>query len=188
MADVRNPSGQTGQLSARHGQFILTIRVVQDTRIGRLEIDSEAASSCRQYETELVASFTVEIVNCPLSVFVVSVAVDSAILVAAHYHKIFENIQDSRHLSENQNTVSSFLQPLEQLVHHRELATVLHKMFAKRIERAVFNTFKEIRVSAAFTKLHHDVEDRRSVLARRFTSDTVQISQKKLLVKLFLHL
>ena len=57
-------------------------------------------------------------------------------------------------------------------------------MLAQGVKRPVFHALEQIRVTAAFTELHHDIQYRCPVLPRLLTSDAVQISQEQLLVKL----
>ena len=140
--------------------------VVGDAGVGGLKVDTQAASAGGQNETKLCAPWCVEGINRRLAVNIFGVAVDTTVLIFAHVHKVFEDVEDARHLSEDEHAASTLLKSLEGLVQHVELATVLNKVFAERVEGPILDALEKIRVAGALAELHNNVQDGGPILLR----------------------
>jgi hypothetical protein len=56
------------------------------------------------------------------------------------------------HLSEDEDTTASLLEPFEQLVDHGQFTTIVDEVFAQRIQAAIFDTFKQIWMALTMPK------------------------------------
>ena len=106
------------------------VRIEEDDRVGRLQVDAEPAGPRRQEEDELRRALRVERDDRLVALGAARAAVDPAVLVLPHAAVVLEDVEHSRHLREDQHSVAVLLQPLEQLVQHDELAARLDKMLA----------------------------------------------------------
>ena len=59
------------------------------------------------------------------------IAVNATVLVPVHDHVVLEDVQDTRHLREDEHAMPLLLEPLEELVDHVELPAVVHQVLAK---------------------------------------------------------
>ena len=166
----------------------IPIAIVENDGICSLKVDAKTAGAGGQDEDELGAVFLVEAVDGGLAIDVVGVAIDAAVLVAAHVHKVLEDIQNARHLGKDEDSAAALLEPLEELVEHVQLAAVLDQVVAERVEGSVLHAFEEVRVSTALAQLHDDVEDGGSVLLGALSGDRIDIAKQELLVQLLLDL
>ena len=105
-----------------------TVRVVKDARVRGLQIDAQSTRPSGENETEDVAPGFIEVVNVRFAVFVVGVAIDATILVPAHHHKVFEDVQNAGHLRENQNSIAALVQAFEEFVHHGQLPAIVYQV------------------------------------------------------------
>ena len=84
----------------------IPIGIIKDTNIRRLEVNAESTRSRGQNEDKLFASWSIELINGRLAVFISRVAINAAVLVTAHHHEILHDIKHSCHLRENEYTVA----------------------------------------------------------------------------------
>mmetsp|Transcript_28915 Transcript_28915/g.83963 ORF Transcript_28915/g.83963 Transcript_28915/m.83963 type:complete len:731 (+) Transcript_28915:2411-4603(+) len=166
----------------------IPIRIVENAGIGRLEVDAKTTGAGGKDEGELGAVLDVEDVDGGLAIGVIGVAIDAAVLVAAHVHKILEDVQNARHLGEDEDSAATLLEPLEELVEHVELAAVVDQVIAEWVEGSVLHALEEIGMATALAQLHDDIEDGRSVLLCALSGDGIDIAKQQLLVQLLLDL
>ena len=100
------------------------VRVVEHDRVRGLQVDAEAARARRQQEDELVAVRRVVGLDEVVALLVGRVAVDAAVLVVAHGHEVLEDVEERRHLAEDEDAVAAVLELREELVEEHELAAV----------------------------------------------------------------
>ncbi len=92
------------------------IRVENDDRVGRLQVDSQPASSGGQKEQEQGRFRRVKRCDLVLAIFVGGVSVDSAVLKLSEPHVVFEDIKHFSHLREDQHSRATLLQFLQQFI------------------------------------------------------------------------
>ncbi len=97
------------------------VAVKEDHNVGFLQIQTETAGSRGEEEQELVAVFLHEAVDHLLACVSSDATVDPAVLVATVPAVVFENVQHTRHLAENQHSGTFFLALVQQSAHrHNE--------------------------------------------------------------------
>lgn len=115
-----------------------------------------------------------------------SAAVNTTITESSHDQVVFQNVQDSRHLGKEEDTVATFLEAFQQLVKEDHLATIFHQVLAQRRKGSIFDSGKEVRMPRTLTKLHHNVEN--GSTTTRSPPNRINVANQNITVKLFLHL
>ena len=118
------------------------IRIIKDTGIGRLKIDAKTTGAGGQNKGELGAILGIEDVNGGLAIGIVGITIDATVLVAAHVHKVLKDVQNARHLGEDEDTATALLESLEELVEHVELSAIVDQVLAERVEGPVLNALE----------------------------------------------
>jgi len=171
------------------------VAVVEDDNVGRGQVDAKAASSsCEQkhklkraffsfhlnlfsWETYFAGAWTVVVVNLGCARLVVGLAVDAAILVATEVEVIFQQVENTAHLGEEEDTRAVGLELCQEEVQHHHLARGLDQVLVRRVRRAGLNAIKEVRVVAALAQLHDNVEQ--ACLALSLGGEKKQTEQNK---------
>mmetsp|Transcript_22778 Transcript_22778/g.67502 ORF Transcript_22778/g.67502 Transcript_22778/m.67502 type:complete len:715 (+) Transcript_22778:982-3126(+) len=146
------------------------VAVVDDDRVGRLQVDAEPARARGEEEEEAVRVGLVEGVNHLLPLRPTRRPVDAAIVKAILVPVgavVLEDVEHARHLREDEDAGALRLEPHEQLVEQRHLAGVGHEVVAKRRQRLVLDALEEVRVVAALAQLHEQVVERDRLAIRR---------------------
>ena len=129
----------------------IPVRIVQDARIGRLEVNAQTTSTGRQDKTKLFTVGLVEALNGTLTVFVVGVTVNTAVVVPTHDHQVLQDVKDTSHLRKDEHSRTAFLELLEQLVDHGQFAAVIHEMLTERIEGPILDSLQQKRLSTTLS-------------------------------------
>ena len=111
--------------------------------------------------------------------------VDATILVVSVHQVIFQDVEQTSHLREDQHTTAALHETRQKLVQKRELTRALDEVIPGDVRRTRFGTLEQVRVVAALAKLHDDIQKPRSV---RATVHNVDVLLQDALVKRFLHL
>ena len=88
-------------------------------------------------------------------------------LILSHYHEIFQDIQDSSHLRENENPTSPLLQFLQEFVHHEQFSAVFHQVLTQRWQASIFYTLKEAQIVIEEWRRHYNTVRPHSALGYR---------------------
>lgn len=90
--------------------------------------------------------------------------------VVSEHHVVFEDVENSTHLRENENSGALGLHRCEQLVEDDHLSGVVDNVLVGRVGRSRLGSVEEVGVVAALSELHDDVEQ--SGLALLLASST----------------
>ena len=69
-----------------------------------LQVDTQTSCAGTQNETKLFAIRSIEFIDRSLSSIIIGVTINTAVLVTTLEQKVLQDIQNTRHLSENENT------------------------------------------------------------------------------------
>ena len=134
----RNRTVLTDAMATVHGLRILVrvpIGVENDARVGRGEVDAQTTSTGTQQEDEVsvvgIVSrpslsgrlLGVEDVHLPLAIIDLGTTVNTAVLPLAEEKVILNNIQEGRHLTEDEDLVLVMEQTLQHSIEEGKLAT-----------------------------------------------------------------
>mmetsp|Transcript_44997 Transcript_44997/g.74558 ORF Transcript_44997/g.74558 Transcript_44997/m.74558 type:complete len:441 (-) Transcript_44997:289-1611(-) len=164
------------------------IAIVDDDDIRRLQIDAETASTRRQQEHKQLALGRIKLIHRRLSIFARRTAINPAIVMLSNGAIIFQDIQNARHLTEDEHTTARQFQLRQQLIEQQQFAAIRNQMLAKRIQAHIFDAVKQVRMIGAFAQLHHQVQQRGLAhlvdIARRLNQ--IHLLQQQLLVHILL--
>mmetsp|Transcript_32858 Transcript_32858/g.77904 ORF Transcript_32858/g.77904 Transcript_32858/m.77904 type:complete len:460 (-) Transcript_32858:740-2119(-) len=141
----------------------IPVGVVQHNDVGSSQIDSEAAGSGGEQEDKLLRVLLVERVDGVLAVIPGCVTVDPAVLVAFVQAVILQYVEHASHLREDEHAAVPLLQLRQQFVEEDELAAVLDQVIARDERRPRLRPLEQVRVVAALSELHDDVEEARAL-------------------------
>jgi hypothetical protein len=69
-----------------------------------LQVDTQTTCAGTQNETELFAIRSIEFIDGSFSRVIIGVTINTTVLVTTLEHEILQDIQNTRHLRENENT------------------------------------------------------------------------------------
>ena len=98
------------------------VRVEDDHRVRRREVDAEPARAGGEEEDEVLGAGLVEAVHRALALLAGHRAVEPLVLPALQAQVLREDVEHPHHLREDEHAVPGRLQPLEQLVEQHHLA------------------------------------------------------------------
>mmetsp|Transcript_39745 Transcript_39745/g.128644 ORF Transcript_39745/g.128644 Transcript_39745/m.128644 type:complete len:201 (-) Transcript_39745:581-1183(-) len=143
------------------------VAVVDDDRVGRLQVNAEPARARGEEEEEAVRVGLVEGVNHLLPLRPARRSVDAAIVKAILVPVgavVLEDVEHARHLREEEHAVASPLEPAEQLVEEYHLPAVEDEALVVD-ERRLLRAVEQVRVVGTFAQLHQDVVHAAAVVA-----------------------
>mmetsp|Transcript_8505 Transcript_8505/g.28977 ORF Transcript_8505/g.28977 Transcript_8505/m.28977 type:complete len:798 (+) Transcript_8505:345-2738(+) len=145
------------------------VRVVEDHRVRRLEVDAEAPGARGEEEDKLVRALLVEGVDGVLALLAARVAVDAAVGELLGVAVVLEDVQHAGHLGEDEHAVAALgAEPHHDAVEEHHLARGLHDGLVDAIlTRGVLGPVEEEGVVAHLAQLHeHVVEPHRATVRR----------------------
>mmetsp|Transcript_4036 Transcript_4036/g.14085 ORF Transcript_4036/g.14085 Transcript_4036/m.14085 type:complete len:240 (+) Transcript_4036:1586-2305(+) len=160
------------------------VRVREDDRVRGLKVDPEAARARGEEERKLFAPGGVVPVDRVLAVLPGRVPVDPAVLMLAVDHVILEDVEQTRHLREDQHARAFFFQPRQELVQEDHLPGVFDDVLAGEVRRSGLRALEQVRVVAALAQLHDHVQKPRAVAAAVHDFD---VFLQRLFVVVLLH-
>jgi hypothetical protein len=72
---------------------------------------------------------------------------------------IFENVQHTTHLTEDENSRALLFHRLQQFVKNHHFATVVYNVFVRGVGRARLGTIKQVRMAGNLPQLHDHVHE-----------------------------
>mmetsp|Transcript_35108 Transcript_35108/g.57362 ORF Transcript_35108/g.57362 Transcript_35108/m.57362 type:complete len:336 (+) Transcript_35108:400-1407(+) len=148
------------------------VRVVNDHRVGRHQVDADAACSRGQQKTKNRVIF-LEAINSFLSLDARDTAVQTLIQVVSEVEIVLEYIQQVRHLAEDEHTMSFALQLWQQLVEQHQFARRLNEIrvhgdiVSAERRHGLLHVSNQKRMIAALAQLHGHIHQTRFGRATR---------------------
>ncbi|KAI6748785.1 hypothetical protein HG531_007732 [Fusarium graminearum] len=186
-----NLFGLADTMGSIHGLQIglrVPITIIQNNDVGSCQVDAQTTSTCCKEKDELLRPRLIVLINSSDSVLVGGSTINSAVLVLSENAVIFKDVQQSTHLGEDENTAALLLESLKQFVEYSHFTCIVNKMLVGGVRRAWLGTFEQIRMVAALSKLHDNVEQSSLGLTLAACAvDSVDVLFQNLLIPLDLH-
>jgi hypothetical protein len=152
------------------------VAIKQNNDVGLMQIDAESSRTCRQNEHLLVRLWVLEVLNAHLSVIRRGLSINAAVLVASVPEEVVKDVQQSRHLTENEHFKLLLQQFGQQKVEHFELLAGRHQVVAVQEGRAWLYIVEQVGVVANLFQLHQHIEQFDFVLSLALTVYNVNVA------------